>query len=46
VVVEYRQDATFHVDCPTLFRLPHLRLWSTGLDAEEPSTKEPGAAPL
>jgi TolB-like protein/DNA-binding winged helix-turn-helix (wHTH) protein len=46
VAVEYGQDATIHVGPTTLFRLPPLRLWSTGFDAEEPSTKEPGAAAL
>ena len=46
VAVEYRQDATVHVDRTTLFRLPALRLWSTVFDAEEPSTKESGTATL
>lgn len=46
LAVEYRQDAAFHVDRTTLLHLPPLRLWSTGLETEEPSTKEPGAATL
>jgi TolB-like protein/DNA-binding winged helix-turn-helix (wHTH) protein len=46
VAVEYGQDATIHVGLTTLFRLPLLRVCSTGFHAEEPSTKEPGAAAL